>query len=192
MSGGNQQFDILFLNDKYDTIYRFYPQTHITKGDWFIFYEDYHYILGITWSRSPQHVQFKRAPLPGSRIAIRGKLSDMYQFNININNEVGHTKMTITGSPGAHPGTDGFEEDENNVYGYGISVSCSSAYMAIWDDVLFIIEVMKTGIKYYAQGWHLCTFESDHFTPSDVSQITAGGGLTILGYGANTCDYYRY
>ncbi|MFH4981112.1 hypothetical protein AB6A40_007821 [Gnathostoma spinigerum] len=96
MREGKQQFDILFLNSQYDKIFRFYSQTHIKRGDWFIFYEDYYYILGISWSRK-KDVQFKTSPVPGSRIVIHGRLVKRADFNIFLKNEVGDAKIQITG-----------------------------------------------------------------------------------------------
>ncbi|MFH4975668.1 hypothetical protein AB6A40_002377 [Gnathostoma spinigerum] len=164
------------------------------KGDWFVFYEESSHILGLAWSRSIRHVQFKTNPTPGSRIVIHGALMNLRLFKIMFNNGTGHTKFVITGYLGYRmdDGEMVGVVDENYVEGYGQTVACSMAWYTPGMEIFIVIEVTPRGIKYYTRGWLLCTFESDEFKLSDISQIDVNGALNLKGYVANTCDPYLY
>ncbi|MFH4976886.1 hypothetical protein AB6A40_003595 [Gnathostoma spinigerum] len=190
MWNGKQQFDIQFLNPKSDTIFRFHSQTHIKRGDWFIFYEDYYYILGISWSRVG-NVQFKTSPVPESRIVIHGKLVRRAPFDIFLKNENGAVKIQITGNLGSSPSFSSPSPGKNYISGYNRQVTCWKYPFTTPKTIVVVIEVMQRGIKYYGDGYYVCTFESNEFKRNDISRIDVGGSLEVHGYGANTCDYYR-
>ncbi|MFH4981405.1 hypothetical protein AB6A40_008114 [Gnathostoma spinigerum] len=190
MRDERQIFDLQYLNENYDTIYRYYPQTHVKRGDWLIFSEEEDYILGISWSRK-KDVQFATSPLPGSRIVIHGKLTHDARFNIFIKSDKGADTMEISGDLGYDIGF-GRYPGKNTISGYRHSVECWNKSFAPGKTVVIVFEVTEHGIKYYADGYRLCVFESKDFKRNDISQFDANGSLQILGYGANTCDFYRY
>ncbi|MFH4983802.1 hypothetical protein AB6A40_010511 [Gnathostoma spinigerum] len=127
----------------------------------------------------------------GSRIVIHGMFAQYAPFNIYIKSDKGADTMQIAGLLGGSSDF-GFHPGKTTISGYTKSVVCWNYTFYNGKTVVIVIEVKEHGIKYYGDGELVCTFENDTFKRNDISQIDVSGSLEVLGYGSNTCDYYRY